>query len=64
MTFWLLVQMLYHLSYWRLVGVKATKLGSSDKHLTSLAAGKLSGVRWWQHRAGKGRRACNYVSGI
>ena len=51
-------------SYRRLLGVKDTKLGSSDRHLTSLAAGKLSGVRWWQHRAGKGRRACYYVSGI
>ena len=64
MTFWLLVLMLYHLSYGRLVGVRATKLGSSDQHLTSLAAGKLSGVGWWQHRAGKGRKACNNVSGI
>ena len=64
MTFWLPVQMLYHLSYRRLLGVKDTKVGSSDKHPTSLAAGKLSRVRWWWHRAGKGRRACNYVSGI
>ena len=38
MTFWLLVQMLYHLSYWRLVGVRATKLGSRDKHPASLPA--------------------------
>ena len=35
MTFWLLVQMLYHLSYWRLVGVNATKVGSRDKHAAS-----------------------------
>ena len=38
MTFWLKVQMLYHMSYRGLVGVKATKLGSSDKHPASLRA--------------------------
>ena len=38
MTFWLKVQMLYHMNYRGLVGVKANKLGSSDKHPARLRA--------------------------
>ena len=50
MTFWLKVEMLYHMSY-RGLGVKATKLGSSDKHPASLQAsspGRYGGRAGWE----------------